>query len=60
MLSKKIKSDERITLKMMKSLKLKKKTAKVLNAFFSNLVQNLDSQQYNVDDPIYENINDRY
>ena len=42
----------------MKSLKLKKGTAKVLNAFFSNIVQNLDIQQYNVDDPICENIND--
>ena len=43
---------------MMKSLKLKKGTAKVLNAFFSNIVQNLDIQQYNVDDLICENIND--
>ena len=29
----------------------------VLNVFFSNIVQNLDIQQYNVDDPICENIN---
>ena len=59
MLSKKIKSNKRITMiEMMKSLKLKKKTAEVLNAFFSNIVQNLDIQQYNVDNPISENIND--
>ena len=48
-------------IEMMKSLKLKKKkkkTAEVLIAFFSNIVQNLDIQQYNVDDPISENIND--
>ena len=43
---------------MMNSLKLKKGTAKVLNALFSNIVQRLDNQQYNVDDPICENIND--
>ena len=43
---------------MMKSLQLKKGTEKVLNAFFSNIVQNLDIQQYNVDNPICENIND--
>ena len=42
---------------MMKSLKLKKKL-QVLNAFSSNIVQNLDIQQYNVDGPICENIND--
>ena len=35
-----------------------KRTAKVLNAFFSNIVQNLDIHQHNVDDPICENIND--
>ena len=45
-------------IEMMKSLKLKKKIAEVLNAFSSNIVQNLDIQQYNVDDPISENIND--
>ena len=45
---------------MMKSLKLKKGTAKALNAFFSNILQNLDIKQYNVDDPICENINDPF
>ena len=43
---------------MIKSLKLRKGTAKVLNAFFSNTVQNLDIQQYNVGDSICENINE--
>ena len=58
MLSKKIKSIERITLiENDKILKTEKGTAKVLNAFFSNIAQNLDIQQYNVDDPICENIN---
>ena len=45
---------------MMKSLKLKKELQKFLNAFFSNIVQNLDIQQYNVDDPVCENINDPF
>ena len=59
MLSKKIKSNERITLiENDEIIKTEKGTAKVLNAFFSNIVQNLDIQQYNVDDPICENIND--
>ena len=59
MLSKKIKSNKRITLiENDEIIKTKKGTAKVLNAFFSNIVQNLDIQQYNVDDPICENIND--
>ena len=59
MLSKKIKSNERITLiENDKIIKTEKGTAEVLNAFFSNIVQNLDIQQYNVDDPICENIND--
>ena len=53
MLSKKIKSR-----KSKKIIKTEKGTAEVLNAFFSNIVQNLDIQQYNVDDPICENIND--
>ena len=39
----------------MKSLK---RTAKVPNAFFSNIVQDRDIQQYNVDENICENIND--
>ena len=43
---------------MMKSLKLKKELQKFLNPFFSNIVQNLVIQQYNVDDPICENLND--
>ena len=59
MLSKKIKSNERITLiENDANIKTEKGTAEVLNAFFSNIVQNLDIQQYNVDDPICENIND--
>ena len=29
-----------------------------MKAFFSNVIQNLDTQQYNWDDPICENIND--
>ena len=59
MLSKKIKSNERITLiENDKIIKTEQGTAKFLNAFFSNIVQNLDIEQYNVDDPIWENIND--
>ena len=59
MLSKKIKSNERITLiENDEIIKTEKGTAKVFSAFFSNIVQNLDIQQYNVDDPICENIND--
>ena len=46
-------SNERITLtENDEIIKTEKGTAKVLNAFFSNIVQNLDIQQYNVDDPI--------
>ena len=57
MLSKKINSNERITLiENDEIIKTEKETAKVLNAFFSNIVQNL--QEYNVEDPICENIND--
>ena len=57
MLSKKIKSNERITLtENDEIIKNEKRTSKVLNAFFSNIVQSLDIQQYNVDDPICENI----
>ena len=59
MLSKKIKSNERITLTENDEItKNEKRTSKVLNAFFSNIVQSLDIQQYNVDDPICENIKD--
>ena len=59
MLSKKIKSNERITLiENDEIFKTEKGTAKVLNTFFSNIVQNLDIHRYNVDDPIFENIND--
>ena len=59
MLFKKIKSNQRITLiKNNEIIKTEKGTAKVLNAFFSNIVPNLDIQQYNADDPICENIND--
>ena len=39
-------------------IKTEKGSAKVLNAFFSSIVQNLDIQQYNVDDSICENKND--
>ena len=53
MLSKKIKVNERITLiENDEIIKTEKGTAKVLNAFFSNIVQNLVIQQCNVDDPI--------
>ena len=59
MLSKKISSNEGITLiESNEIIKTEKGNAKVLHAFFSNIVQNLDTQQYNVDDPICENIND--
>ena len=59
MLSKKIKSNERTTLIENDAIiKTEKGTAKVLNAFFSNSVQNLGIQQHNRDDPICENIND--
>ena len=58
MLSTKIKSNERVTLiENDEIIKTEKGTAKVLNTFFSNIVQNLDIQQYNVDGPICENIN---
>ena len=59
-LSKKIKSNERITLIENDGIiKIEKGTAKVLNDFFSNIVQNLDIQQCNLDDPpICKNIND--
>ena len=40
---------------MMQSLKLKK--VLIIKTFFSNFLQNLDIKQYNVDDPISENIN---
>ena len=59
MLSKKIKSNQRITLiENDVIIKTEKGTAKVLNTLFSNIVQNLDIQHYNMDDPIFENIND--
>ena len=59
MLSKKIKSNERITLiENDEIIKTEKGTAEVLNVFFSNIVQNLHIQQYNEDDPICENINE--
>ena len=61
MSSKKIKSNERITLiENDETIKTGKGTAKVLNVLFSNIVQNLDTQQYNVDDPIWENTNDPF
>ena len=59
MLSKKIKSNERITLiENVEIIKTEKRTAKVLNSLFSKILQNLDISQHNVDDPICENIND--
>ena len=59
MLSKKIKSNQRKTLiENDEIIKTEKGTAKVLNTFFLNIAQNLDIQQYNVDNPICENIND--
>lgn len=59
MLSKKIKSIERITLiENDETIKTEKGAAKVLHAFFSNIDQNLDIHQYNLDDPICKNIND--
>ena len=58
MLSKKIKTNEKITLiENDEIIKTEKGTAKVLNAFFSSIVRTIDIQQYNVDDPICENIN---
>ena len=58
-LPKKIKSNEKITLiENDEIIKIEKETAKVLNAFFSNITQNLDIQQCNLDDPICKNIND--
>ena len=57
-LSKKIKSNERTTLiENDEIIKTEIGTAKALNAFFSNILQNLDIQQYNVDDSICENVN---
>ena len=59
MLSKKIKSKERIILiENDEIIKTGRGPAKFLNAFFSYIVQNVDIQHYNVDDPICENIND--
>ena len=56
MLSKKIKSSERVTLiENDEVIKTEKGSAKV---FFSNVPQNVNIQQYNVDDRICENIND--
>ena len=58
-LSKKIKSNERITLiENDEVIETEKGTAEVLNAFFSNIVQSQDIQQCNVDDPICEDINE--
>ena len=60
MFSRKVKSNERITLiENDEIIETERGTAKVLNAYFSNIVQNLDIQQYNVDDLICENINDQ-
>ena len=57
MLPKKTKSNKKVNLiENDEIIKTEKATAKVLIAFFSNIVQNLDIQQYNVDDPICENM----
>ena len=59
MLSKKINSNERTTLiENDEIIKSEKGTAEALNAFFPNILQNLDIQQYNVDDSICENMNE--
>ena len=56
MLSTKIKSSETVTLiENDEDIKTEKGTAKV---FFSNVPQNVNIQQYNVDDHVCENIND--
>ena len=53
MLCKIIKSNEKkILIEDHKVIKTERRTAKGLKAFFSNIVQNLNIQQYNVDDPI--------
>ena len=58
MISQKTKSSEKIAPnKYDKIIKTEKGTAKVLNTFFSNIVQKLHIQDYNVDDPGCENIN---
>ena len=55
MLSKIIKSNEIINLiKNDEIIKTERGTANFLNAFFSSIAQNLDIQQYNLDDPICE------
>ena len=53
-------SNDRITLtENDEIIKIEKGAVKVLKAFFSNIIQNLGIQKYNVDDHISENINDR-
>ena len=56
MLSKKINSNEKD--ENDEIIKTEKRTVKVLNTFFTDIVWNLHTQQYNVDDPIYGNINE--
>ena len=59
MLSEINKSNEKKTLiENDEIIKTERGTAKGLKAFFSNIVQDQNIQQYNVDDPICENIND--
>ena len=59
MLSKRIKSNERITLvENNEIIKTDKENAKILNASSSNTVQNLGIQQCNMNGPICQNIND--
>lgn len=61
LLSTKIKYDEKITLvEENMIIKPDRETTKVLNNFFSNIIKNLHIQQFNENDPIYENINDPF
>ena len=59
LLSNKIMSSKKITLvEGTKILKNDKETAKVLNNFFSTIIQNLKILQYKEQDPIYASISD--
>ena len=61
MFSTKNKSKQKITLtENVEIIKTEKGTGKVLNAFFSNISQSLGIQQYNVDGPICENVNNQF
>ena len=59
LLSNKVVSNEKITLvEKTEILKSDKETAKVLNNFFSNIIQNLNIPQYRDQDPISNSISD--